>query len=390
MSSVGVVLLALGFAVPAYAFAVYPGVLWLLARFRRGAEPVEGPNEWPFVTITVPVYNEERAIAANLEALLSIDYPPDRRQLLVISDASNDHTDSIVRGYADRGVELLRLPERGGKTAAENAGREHARGEIVINTDATIRIDPGGIKALVARFADPTVGVASGRDVSLARNEDDANVAEAGYVGYEMWVRDLETRLGGIVGASGCCFAARRDLHMEFVPEALSRDFAAPLIARENGFRSVSVNEAVCYVPRTDSPHREYRRKVRTMTRGLETLNYKRHLLNPLRYGAFAWKLLSHKLARWCVPWAALFGTLGLLLLTVQYPWARVLAAAGLVVIVIAAFGWFGQSHRRLPWVVASPTYVVAGLVAGLEAWMRASSGELNSIWEPTRRDGGS
>ena len=65
MSSAGVVLLALGFAVPAYAFAVYPGVLWLLSRFRRGAAPVEGPTEWPFVTITVPVYNEERAIAAN-------------------------------------------------------------------------------------------------------------------------------------------------------------------------------------------------------------------------------------------------------------------------------------------------------------------------------------
>ncbi len=390
MSSVGVVLLALGFAVPAYAFAVYPGVLWLLSRFRRGAVPVESPTEWPFVTITVPVYNEERAIAANLEALLSVDYPPDRRQLLVISDASNDHTDSIVRGYADRGVELLRLPERGGKTAAENAGRAHARGEIVINTDATIRIDPDGIKALVARFADPTVGVASGRDVSLARNEQDANVAEAGYVGYEMWVRGLETRLGGIVGASGCFFATRRDLHMEFVPEALSRDFAAPLIARENGFRSVSVNEAVCYVPRTDSLRREYRRKVRTMTRGLETLYYKRHLLNPLRYGVFAWKLLSHKLARWSVPWAALFGTLGLLLLAVQHMWARVLAAAGLVVLVIAAFGWFRPSPRRPPWVVATPTYLVAGLLASLEAWMRALRGELNSRWEPTRREGGS
>ncbi len=94
------------------------------------------------------------------------------------------------------------------------------------------------------------MGLASGRDVSVARVERDVNVGESGYVGYEMWVRDLETRLGSIVGASGCFYAIRRSLHMTLVPEALSRDFAAALIAREHGLRAVSVNEAVCFVPR--------------------------------------------------------------------------------------------------------------------------------------------
>src|SRR5439155_25391253 len=109
---------------------------------------------------------------------------------------------TLFRSLADRGVELLRLPERRGKTAAENAARAHLRGTIIVNTDASVRIALQALKTLVAAFADPTVGVASGRDVSVARVGAEANAGESTYVGYEMWVRDLETRVSGIVGAS--------------------------------------------------------------------------------------------------------------------------------------------------------------------------------------------
>lgn len=95
-------------------------------------------------------------------------------------------------------------------------------------------------------------------------------------MGYEMWVRELETRVFGIVGASGCLYAIRRALHMSFLPDVLSRDFGAALVAREEGYRAVSVPAATCYVPRSASRRRDYARKVRTMVRGIETLWYKR------------------------------------------------------------------------------------------------------------------
>src|SRR5207244_8057022 len=101
------------------------------------------------------------------------------------------------------------------------------------------------------------------------RMDGAANRGERTYVGYEMWVRDLETRLrggggggGGIVGASGCLYAIRAGLHREFVPENLSRDFAAALIARRHGLRAVSVPGAVCFVPRGASLRQEDRRHV--------------------------------------------------------------------------------------------------------------------------------
>ncbi|HEU0052312.1 MAG TPA: glycosyltransferase, partial [Longimicrobium sp.] len=163
--------LAVAAGLAAYAYAGYPLLLLIAGAIRRRRATPEPPPEWPRVSITVPAHNEERGITATLDALLALDYPADRRQIVVVSDASTDRTDEIVRGYADRGVELLRMERRRGKTAAENAAAPRLTGELVINTDATVRVLPESLKPLVAAFADPRVGLASGRDVSVGRGD---------------------------------------------------------------------------------------------------------------------------------------------------------------------------------------------------------------------------
>jgi glycosyltransferase involved in cell wall biosynthesis len=380
------VLLASAVTFCAYPYVVYPVVLGLVGRRRRRALPAGSPVHWPAISVALPVYNEAAVIAETLESILALDYPPDRRQVLVVSDASTDRTDEIVSRFADRGVELLRLPQRIGKTAAENAARAELRGEIIVNTDASVRIHPQAVKRLVAALADPTVGVASGRDVSVARLHDRANVGESAYTGYEMWVRDLETRVWGIVGASGCLYAIRADLQREYLAEDLSRDFAAALIARRRGLRAVSVSDAVCFVPRSASLRQEYGRKVRTMTRGLQTLWAMRALINPLRYGAFAWMLFSHKLCRWLVPWAGLVSLGALTVVAVSAPWAR--AILGLVggACVLAGCGWLWPEGRGAPQFLAVPAFAAAGTVAALHAWIRMLAGIRTPVWEPTRR----
>jgi len=375
-------------ALPLYSYLGYPALLRLLGSTRPSAPTLPThASDPPVVSIVIPAYNEAAVIAETLEAILRLDYPADRRQIVVVSDASTDGSDDIVARFANRGVELLRQSHRAGKTAAENAARSRLRGDVVVNTDASVRIHPAALKALVAALAAPTVGVASGRDVSVDRMDGAANRGERTYVGYEMWVRDLETGLGGIVGASGCLYAIRADLHREFVPENLSRDFAAALIARRHGMRAVSVPEAVCFVPRGASLRQEYRRKVRTMARGLRTLWHMRALLNPWRYGAFAWMLASHKLFRWLVPWclAGAAGALALLAASGS-PWATAsLVAAGLVTLV-ALVGWTWPAARPLPRFVALPAYLVTGTIAALHAWVLALGGERTAVWEPTRR----
>lgn len=371
----------------AYAYAGYPALLWIASRLRGSRAMPADQTEWPKISITVPVYNEELQIRGVIEGLLKLDYPADRRQILVVSDASTDRTDEIVGEYAGHGVELLRLPTRGGKGEAERAAARVVTGEIVVNTDASIRIQPDSLKRLIAHFADPAVGLASGRDVSVSRLEQDGNAGESGYVGYEMWVRRLETELGGIVGASGCFYAIRAELHRKPLPPALSRDFASALITRENGFRAISADQATCLVPRTGSLHREYRRKVRTIARGMQTLSHKRQLLNPFRYGAFAWMLFSHKVCRWLVPWAIIPAIFGLLLASRGSAFAAVLLGGAICGVIVAAIGWRLAERRPLPRLVSLPTYIAAGNVAAIHASLRAAKGAELGVWEPTRRD---
>jgi cellulose synthase/poly-beta-1,6-N-acetylglucosamine synthase-like glycosyltransferase len=382
------ILFDLGAALWAYAYAGYPFTLALAAPRRR--TPVHPlVRAIPRITIVVPAYNEAATIAATLESLLAIEYPADRRQVLVLSDASTDGTDAIVASFAPRGVELVRMAVRAGKTSAENNARARITGDIVINTDASVRVDPAALKALLSEFADPTVGVASARDVSVVHLADAraaGNAGESAYVGYEMWIRDLETRAGGIVGASGCLYAIRRSIHDYALPGSLSRDFAAALEARRCGFRAVSVIGAVCFVPRGTSLHQEYRRKVRTMTRGLATLMHYRALLNPFRYGAFAWMLASHKLCRWLLPWASLAMVASLAVASAAHPFARFVLGATLLAAVIAAVGWRWPADRVMPRLVSLPSYLLTGIIAGLHAWVRLFGDKPAPTWEPTRR----
>jgi cellulose synthase/poly-beta-1,6-N-acetylglucosamine synthase-like glycosyltransferase len=382
---IAVVFVLLPVAILGYAYVVYPVILWCIARVAKRPATALRFVEWPMITITLPVHNEEHIFRSTLEHVLSLDYPPERRHVLVISDASTDGTDAIAAEFRDRGVELIRLPVRAGKTAAENAADAHLRGEIIVNIDATARPARDALKELVAAFADPTVGLASGRDVSTGSRVEQTSAGESRYVGYEMWVRGLETKLGSIVGASGCFYAIRRGLYDGHFPASLSRDFASALVAREHGLRAVSVDSALCAVPRAGSLHAEYRRKVRTMHRGLETLWYKRTLLDPFEHGHFAFALISHKLCRWLLPLALPFGAVGLVMLAMDSALAAWFVAGAGMLLALSAIALRRKATPLLRQ-LAMPSYLVMANVAGIVAWWELIAHKREAIWEPTRR----
>lgn len=387
MHTLPYILVAIPIAFLIYSYFLYPVFLKVAGVFTPARIQSGEPAKWPRLTITIPCYNEERSIAATIENLLALDYQEDKRQILIISDASTDRTDDIVRSFSDRGVELLRLPERRGKTAAENAAAVRVRGDIVVNTDATIRILPRSLRALVAVFQDPAIGVASGRDISVGNFESAGTHGESRYVDYEMWIRSLETRVGTIVGASGCFFATRRVLLDAQFPEALSRDFASCLIAREHGYRSVSVDAALALVPRAQSLRAEYHRKVRTMARGLATLHFKRHLLNPIRYGGFGVMLFSHKLCRWLFQLTIPLLVPAAVMVAIESPWtAPPLLAGSALLGGTAALAWWWPNGRPMPRLLSAPGYFTWSTVAGLVAWIRFFRREYQPVWEPTRR----
>lgn len=387
LATLSLATLAASVGLLAYAYVGYPCALWVVAGVRGRTIPQPGDAvDWPTVSISIPAYNEEAQMRELLDSVLALDYPRELLQVLVISDASSDATDAIVGEYADRGIELLRLSERGGKTRAENAAVPHLRGAIVVNTDASVRIRADALRPLIAVFQDAAIGCASGRDVSVGASEESSNRGESTYVGYEMAIRDLETRVSGIVGASGCFYAIRAGLHRLPLEGRYSRDFAAALRTTQNGYRAVSVSDAVCYVPRTTSLRREYRRKVRTITRGMGTLWHLRELMNPIRHGLYAWMLVSHKVCRWALPWAALASWAALAVLAPSHPLFAVLFGVGAALAGLAAIGWLLAERPRVPGLFSVPAYLVSGNLSAAHALVRVVAGIGDPLWEPTRR----
>jgi cellulose synthase/poly-beta-1,6-N-acetylglucosamine synthase-like glycosyltransferase len=382
----GWVLIAAPVVLGGYAFLVYPTIVWLWSRLRPAYTLPPEPEDWPEISILIVAYNEERRLRRTLEHALATDYPADRLNVLVVSDASSDGTDALVIDYGDPRVRLLRMPERSGKPAGENAAGAMLRGDIVVSIDASILIPRDSLKPLIRALLDPAVGLASGRDISIGDEAREGNKAESGYVGMEMTLRSLETRVHSIVGASGCFYANRRHLQQVQLPNELARDFAAASVARAHGYRAVSVDDATCLVPRTPTLKAELRRKSRTMGRGLDTLVYLRTMMNPFRYGSYAFMMVSHKLVRWLLFPSLLGWLIGPLLVLPSMPWALLFTLGMVVGLVVARLVITWPDNRRLPRLIALPGYVFISIVAGWMAWLHLLRNEKSAMWEPTQR----
>ena len=133
-----------------YVYIGYPLVLLFLEKVRF--RPTVRANVEPSVTLLISAFNEARVIGDKLRNALALEYPRSRLEILVISDASTDETDSIVNSYSDRGVVLLRMSERGGKTIGLNAAMKMATGEIIVFSDANIIYRSDTIRRLVQNF----------------------------------------------------------------------------------------------------------------------------------------------------------------------------------------------------------------------------------------------
>jgi cellulose synthase/poly-beta-1,6-N-acetylglucosamine synthase-like glycosyltransferase len=279
-----------------YSYLGYPlAAFGLGALLRRSVrkEPIE-----PGVSVVIAAYNEESCIAATLENKLRLDYPADKLEIIVVSDGSTDATDAIVEGFAGRGVRLLRQGPRAGKTSALNLALPKAHGEIVVFSDANSLYAPDALRQLVANFADPTVGYVTGQMVYA--NEDGTPTGEGcgAYMKYENALRDMESRLGSLVGVDGGIDAVRASLYRPMSPDLLP-DFVLPLRVVEQGYRVVYEPQALLCESSLKEDADEYRMRVRVSLRAFWALFEMRQLLNPLRYPLFAWQLWSHKLLRY-------------------------------------------------------------------------------------------
>lgn len=255
----------------------------------------------PYVTLLISAYNEESVIESKIINSLNIGYPKLKLQILVASDGSKDKTSEIVKKYKNQGIELFNLPQNQGKTILQNEAVKLAKGEIIVFSDANAMYQPDAIKQLAKHFADPKVGCVCGELKYVNPQNKAAGEGEGLYWKYEKYLKKLESQTGSIIGANGSIYAVRKDLY-EPLPGDIISDFVEPLKIVEKGYRAVYEPDAISIEDTSSSYQKEFKRKVRIITRSIRGLFYAKALLNPLKHFDTAFKLISHKLLRWLVP----------------------------------------------------------------------------------------
>jgi cellulose synthase/poly-beta-1,6-N-acetylglucosamine synthase-like glycosyltransferase len=370
-------------AVIVYAYVLFP--LLLALRGWRWPRPYRAADITPSVSLILAAHNEAGSIGAKLANALALDYPRDRLQLLVVSDGSDDGTNEIVAAQAGQGVTLLPLP-RVGKADALNRAAAAATGDILVFSDANSIYATDALRALVRPFADAQVGGVAGNQQYLNGRDAGAGAnGEKSYWNFDRLLKEWESQAGNTISATGAIYAIRRSLFQE-IPGGVTDDFFTSTGVIAQGYRLVFAADAIAYEPVAASAGREFGRKVRVISRGLQAVRRRRELLNPRRYGFYAVQLFSHKLLRRLLVFP-------LLLLALVSPslWrrGRLYQAA-----TVAQFGFYslagaGWLLRQSRWgslkVLALPFYFCLVNVAALIAAVNLLRGKRIEKWQPER-----
>ena len=368
----------------AYVCFGYLFLLCLLSLFRQSRVRTDETYQ-PTVSLIIAAYNEEAVIGEKIENTLKLDYPKDKLEIIVFSDASTDRTDEIVKSYAEQGVELLRIEGRKGKTTCQNEAVKIASGEIIVFSDANSMYEPKAIKKLVRHFADESVGCVSG-ELRYRGGENSAG-GELTYWRYEQILKKLESRTFSLIGANGAIYAVRKVLYEPLRADAIS-DFVELLKIVQKGYRVIYEPEAVAWEDTAAQPAKEFQRRVRIVTRSACSLLHDGsllRLLNPFRYGIFAVKLWSHKVLRW------LSGLFLLSIFTLNIP----LLGQGVVYIItmagqgvsylLAAWGFVSEAllNRRSPKLPHIAYYFCLSCWAMLKGLYNGLRGRTTVAWQP-------
>jgi cellulose synthase/poly-beta-1,6-N-acetylglucosamine synthase-like glycosyltransferase len=368
------ILMILSAAWVGFTWVGYPLLLALLARL--SPRTIRRAPIAPPVSLVIAVYNGERALARKLDATLALVYPGPL-QILVASDGSTDGTHAIAERYAARGVELVALPRRGGKEAAQAAAIAHARGEILVFTDVTAELEPNALAAIVQPFADPTIGAVSSEDRVSTEG------GEGAYVRFEMALRRLESEASSLVGLSGSFFAIRRELGTPWATD-LASDFRSALEAARRGYRAVAEPTALASFTAMTDVSREWERKVRTVRRGIAVLFAYRDVLAP-RHGRVAFSLLGHKVARFTSPFALVVLLAASAIAAPASPPAALVFGVQVVAYALGGLSLVQPAFARFTLARLGGFFMLVN-ASMLVAWGHHFRGERAVVWEPTRR----
>lgn len=365
-----------------YSYLGYPVTLYLFSIFSRN-KVLKNNTIQPSVSLLIAAYNEELIIADKIINSLSLDYPPGKLEIVVVSDGSNDSTDEIVKSFSSSGVKLFRVEGRVGKTEARNQAVLAMKNEIIVFSDATAIYEKDAIKKLVRNFHDLSVGMVSGNLSYFENGQGAMGLATRLYWRYEKFIKKTQSKLYTLTGAVGCINAFRRELY-HVLPPNIIEDFTEPLMIIAQGYRIVYEEEAISYERTTQKPSQEFHMRVRVIRGGMKGFLYALRRLNLRKHSFILFQLLGHKVLRWLMPIYLIllfFSTIIVFIINMN-PFISFLMWGQLICYTIAVVGLIWKPPGVAGKIFSIPTYFLIVNAASLKALYLTLTKDLEATWE--------
>ena len=359
-----------------YVYVTYPLILALLGKIHR-VHPVIKDDFLPTVSVLISARNEEKDIGWKATETLAWDYPRDRLEVLVASDASEDRTEEILQAIKDSRLKVVRMERRSGKGVALNRLAQLAQGELLFFTDANAHIPTHCLQRMVRHFADERVGCVTGMtsahpDVDLAIESGDRL-----YLGYETTISQLESQLGSVLVCDGAIFCIRRSLFQPVFPE-LANDLELPMRIGDAGYWVLHEPAATVFEKETGSPQEEFARRRRICGQGLLAMWKFRGTLRGRR----GWQFVSRKFLRWLTLIPLVLVLISSAALAGQ-PFFALVLTLELVFYGLAMVGWvLALKGRKAGHAFSVPFFVMLGSVGAFVGVVDTCLGRRFAVWE--------
>ncbi|MFK8068363.1 MAG: glycosyltransferase family 2 protein [Gammaproteobacteria bacterium] len=284
-----------------YTYIGYPLLMFLWAKFRPN--PIMSESIEPTVTVVISAFNEQDRIVARIDNLLEQNYPADKLNIVVVSDGSTDSTVKNLNTINSDRVTVISLEENVGKSIAVSRGVSEATGEFIVFADVRQRFSPDAVRSLIEPFADHRIGATTGELILESSGADHEPEGVGLYWKYEKMIRDSESIVDSMVGATGAIYAIRRALYEPLPEGIILDDVLTPVrIARQN-YRVCMVRNAIAYDTISGTYSEEFSRKVRTLAGNFQLMQVAPWINNPFKNRLF-FQWISHKVCRLFSPYA--------------------------------------------------------------------------------------
>ena len=374
-----------------YSYLLFPGILHLLARRKNLGGNSFSPEELPIISVLIAAFNEEEVIASKIESILQGDYPVNRMEILVGSDASTDSTNEVLEQLknAHPKMRIFMFEERSGKPGVINRLVKESKGEILVITDANVMLDRSALREMIRYFMQPEIGLVDSRMVNTRLKKDGISHQEKFYISREVRIKHNESLIwGSMMGPFGGCYAVRKTLYRSVPDNFLVDDFYINMAVLQQGFKCISNIEAKVYEDVANNLLEEFRRKKRISAGNYQNLSAFKSLLISAQPGV-AGCFFSHKVIRWFVPFLVLI-TLGTsITLGLEVMIYRILALLQLIVLVIPIIDHFLRKIKIHVIPLRFISHFVLMNLALLAGFIRYLGGIRSNVWQPTRRNQG-